>query len=1410
MSYNDYFDITYKHPEINQYTISDEIDGWKRTYPHKTFIELLKRTEQMLARSTPKNKHSIWIHGAYGTGKSQVAWALRSLLTCSDEEFDAYFDSYSKDGIAPLKSEGDLRTKLAGHRKSGKIVVASRFGSDTIDGPESLVQAIFDSLTEALDAANVPYDAGKTLRGGIVNWLEKKTNRDYFGALIKEEGYCHKGCFAGKSANDILATLKNDAAVVDNLVKEIRFLAQNEGITALRFSKDDLAAWIKEIIDSNNLKALILVWDEFSAFFKNNRTRLDTLQSFAELSASTPFNLVIITHFSSSILPDGDHAAEIIKDRFDPPVEIKMPENTAFELISDALKIKEAFRAEWELLADDLNERMQEPRKKVSKMLKDVPEEVFRSMLPFHPYAALTLKNIANLFDSNQRSMFTFISEPSEQMAFRWFIENHDPNNIDLLSVDMLWDYFYRTGKSKRGGTAVGKSNLDAQVCAILDVYPGIESKLDTNQQRVLKTVLMFQALAKKLNNPSEFLGTEENLRLAFEGVNGLETGAGISILYTLVNNYRILFTDEINGKKVYQAPMVAGGRDIIEIEKLKDHYLAQTKSKELIKNWPREEVLTLSKPLEVRFMVQLTTPDSFTLVLNQMLARDSQNYKMRALVVIGRNGDDAIAARDAITKALEEPRCVNVVFIDATSTELGTEEFEKWAEYQARSNYYAKKDQGQSGNANGEAEKVLSNWRDRISEGEFRVRTKRNPNGVICHSASEVSEEVELSVREKYPQTMEFTKGFPETLFNAATKSEVAAGVWGGCEHIPAGEKSGKMNLSGENSLLVGVKDVPEYWKKSPTLALSKVKAKLEQKLNSVFKAGGEGRIEFGEIIELLFDLGFMPYALHGYLIGYLLKEYANNSYRYSIDGTSVPLTTEKMTDGILNYFKKVNGIGGRYHEAFIEILTEEQRRFADLAKKVFHLEENASIDIVAQQLTVRVRDFQYPLWCFKVLPEAVELERYIDQFTILLNPANQKGVSLSNVATEIGKMAMHDQGIDEKLSQLLTKEKAQEAMNAWLDEYQSGEFRTMAKAINAIDPLADVRRCFGANGVWLWDVATGENEIAVLFRDYRIVCESTKKGFITQTNSFLSCLESWRDKVRNMRIPYATLVTLRPESKALLGLLKEIAGGGNLDQNDRRDLFFREITDRGELNREMIDGCLSLFKATYKDQLSGLDDQEMDNLYWTQLDKSSFIQDKPTYEKALVQKVTEIKSHQSRNKLLALWKAETGTETPADWSNKFKTPVMTMIPADSALIIPAKNAFATLNEKSPSIANVENALEFFCVHKEIFQMIGDGSGADKAFQMRLIGRYGKVLNNLDKVRERLSKNLGPDIYGWFFHPNCSNELRRLAESEYNLHCAELIKKRVDTMNADQAKEYLVQLVMDSLDVGLSILAKE
>ena len=149
---------------------------------------------------------------------------------------------------------------------------------------------------------------------------------------------------------------------------------------------------------------------------------------------------------------------------------------------------------------------------------------------------------------------------------------------------------------------------------------------------------------------------------------------------------------------------MATGGRDLQEIEKLKENCLQNTKTKELLKEWQREDVLRLSRPLEERFDIRLAGPDSFSQILGQLLAQDAKNYKMRAMIVVGRNSLDAVAAKEAISKALADPRSGNVVFIDATSMELDDGDFAKWAEYKARANWYARKDAQQSNNALSEA----------------------------------------------------------------------------------------------------------------------------------------------------------------------------------------------------------------------------------------------------------------------------------------------------------------------------------------------------------------------------------------------------------------------------------------------------------------------------------------------------------------------------------------------------------------------------------------------------------------------------------------------------------------------------------------------------------------------------------
>lgn len=84
-NYSEFFTVDESYyPEINPDSIKGDIDGWMKTWPHPTFIELLEKTERMLAREARGKKHCIWVQGAFGTGKSRVIWTIKELLGCSE------------------------------------------------------------------------------------------------------------------------------------------------------------------------------------------------------------------------------------------------------------------------------------------------------------------------------------------------------------------------------------------------------------------------------------------------------------------------------------------------------------------------------------------------------------------------------------------------------------------------------------------------------------------------------------------------------------------------------------------------------------------------------------------------------------------------------------------------------------------------------------------------------------------------------------------------------------------------------------------------------------------------------------------------------------------------------------------------------------------------------------------------------------------------------------------------------------------------------------------------------------------------------------------------------------------------------------------------------------------------------
>lgn len=358
LKYCEYFDVDEKYfPCIDESAINSGA-AWDTTYPHQTFIDLLTLTEKMLSGNTNR---SIWIHGAYGTGKSQCAYTLKKLLEVPESEVRAYWDKFE-----PLKKNPGLLEKFIGHKAQG-IVTAYRYASGSITTPQQLFFAVQESIKKALDSNEAPYKGENSLKESVIAWLEDPIHNQFMDALLQKPKWM--STFSQSSADEIINTLKKSSDV-SSLMDDIFGLAAEEGITALDLSADSLRDWILDIVDKNNIK-LVLIWDEFSDYFRQNSTSLGEFQKIVSICQEKPFYFIIVTHPLSSLAKNYDSGDKtnpwsVVQQRFD-KVEITLPDNIAFDLISHAFSIKPAAKAQWAQMVEDLNSDVTNARTAVIK-----------------------------------------------------------------------------------------------------------------------------------------------------------------------------------------------------------------------------------------------------------------------------------------------------------------------------------------------------------------------------------------------------------------------------------------------------------------------------------------------------------------------------------------------------------------------------------------------------------------------------------------------------------------------------------------------------------------------------------------------------------------------------------------------------------------------------------------------------------------------------------------------------------------------------------------------------------------------------------------------------------------------------------------------------------------------------------
>lgn len=1385
--YSDYLEVVDFPSEINPSSIKESSFDWKKTYPHKTFIDLLKATELMLSRQSSNCKKSLWIHGAYGTGKSRIVWTLKTLLECSEEDFNEYFS------CDELKNEADLREKLLWQRSSGKIITAYRYATGDIENFDDFILAIYNDVAAALKKAKVPYEGEDTLKGGIINWLEDDIHRNFFNNLIQKPEYRSFGSFAGKSADDILTKLKNPNAKPQELIRDILALAKKEGISTLSKTVDDLQKWLTDVIDQNHLKAIVFFWDEFSEFFRKNKNYLDTFQKFNELSNHKPFNMVIVTH--NALFDENDQDGRKVRDRFN-ETSIELPDSIGFNLIDHVIEVKKSKKKLWEDAIREIEDAVADSRRAVAKFVwKDEQKGIktLNGMLPLHPMAALMLKYISERFASNQRSMFNFIKNPDtdELQAFQWFINTHSPDmkiNEDdsLLTIDHLWNFFYEKGTDDYG-SAMGRSSLDTQIRNILDSFAQNENRLLSNDdKRVLKTILMMQAMSEKLHNQiALFLPTEENLELAFDGVGLGLTGRAKTIALRLVQE-NILFKKPIgNSKQVFAATVVSN--DSAKIAEIKENLRKQNDTTALVQNGGFADAIALTKSQSIRYKKIPVSLKDFTNTVNKITDErqtfDIKDFQIPLIMLFARTPDERAKLRKSLQEKLADERYDDLVFWDLTAATLSDDKYENLLEYKAQEEYYRPKELAQANNYSQLANGILKEWKDSIQKTPQTIYYKQKREGSNCQSTADVQKTLNDAVLKKHPLCFD---SFTLTeqmwaLSSSQPKSTVLLGIneqYGG---TIIKEKTESF-LNDNKQRLQDLKDV--------------LKAVIQPSLKK------EGRVSVGDLFDKLMDNGFMPCTVYAYLTGWLLREYADKSYRYSDGDSSNRMDSEKLAIILSEYIKhKVNPIS-RYKEKFIEILTPSQKAFVNLAHTIWGVSEDMSVEDVTFQVRSQLTKLDYPLWSINELDDSKGAEEFLGLLAQLAN-TNNSTENASNLVDKLGNMKIHKTDLVPQLKSLLTPENAKEGMRKFLSHFEDGILFQLAEEIQAPNVMLDVKRSFTRDGLWLWNQEVGEDVIQKLIVEYKIVA-LTNQMLSSKATSLDKAFHNWEEQIQTIKMPNATIAQFRPDVKALFKLFYD----RTTDElpNSRYPELLKTLQDSKDAYRKFEDQKMEVFKEAYSYHLNQLSDEEIRKLY-ADLPGNLFKLSAPEAEQIISQQAKLLQEAQLYFKLRALWKEKTGTESPREWSEKHRTPILIMVPDNERET--ARLYFNAVNQKPQSQNVVRDAIEYLSKDREYFKNLNDENKINEAFQSKIVRNYASLLDNPDEVRDELQNRCTTNCYDWDGNSSIISMIEKMGIARYRTQGRSKALQKVEQMNDEQIKKLLLWLVDNSVESGIKIMTE-
>lgn len=1396
-NYRYYFDIDPDYfPAVNEAVINSNHDMWKKFFPHDTFIKLVKNTVNVLDR---KQKLSIWVEGAYGTGKSHAVLTLKKLLDADESDVQEYFDKYGMDN--------DLCNNLLRIKNSGRVLTVHRYGSSNIRGDNDLVLAIQESIEKAFAVAGIENKGRDSLKEAVIRYLTDAENKQSFNVYVKGS---YAGLFGGDDVDAIVENLRTykDAAL-HALMDKIFKVARERQIRAFSMTASDLADWIKEVIEVNSLKAIVFIWDEFTEYFYNNSRNLTGFQELCELSETEPFYFILVTHVSSGLFHEGDKDFIKLNGRFvNPHSLISLPENIAFQLMGAAMEknTDKVVQDDWAEVTDELSDRTKESRKIVMG-IASIKEKEMLDILPIHPYTALLLKHISSAFDSNQRSMFDFIKNDrgDEIKGFQWFIDNFGPENDNpLLTIDMLWEFFYDKGRDL----------LAHDIRTVLDYFTRSQNqKLDADEKRILKTVLLLQAISQHAGDSVElFIPNEKNVDHAFEG-SDMDGGAAGRCAEKLVRD-KILFKKQLgNGKFQYNAYVneVSGA----ELDKFKDDIDRKTTSAlitELLTDKTTvTDALTLGGAMKLRYELKYVSAADFDQAIRALRNRENEfENKIPAVACFAKNDTEANAIAKKIRDAIKDGS-FNIVFIDATVTPFGQDGYSQYRNEMAQSMYQQGKDNTLATQYSNNAKDALKKWKNRIASGEFVVYTKKKPDGERATSMESLMAILQGINKEKFSDCLEGAYNVLPTMF---TPSSLKLGVECGATRTTRQTfSSGNVTTKLETALQDAWND-DRYWESHPNILISRIKKDIDEAIQKAFDDGG--RISIKSIYEIVQGkpYGFMPCNLSAFILGFVLREYIDGSYSWSDGLTNDSLNLDKLKEMVAEVINLQITPNARYKDKYIVAMTPEEKAFNEATSIAFGIPLHlcTSIEQTRERIRNKLKEYSFPIWTIKEIMPGIALKTeesvirsLIDCYCGIANSNNMGGSKTDNsIALEIGEICLKNKNASEDLKGLLTKENCTEGMKKYVADFEGGQLVELASEIGDNGQYINVLRGkFDADAAnWVWNIETAQQKIREVILEYKIISESSK--VIGKNITFTNTIREWCDKCGLIRISYAAAKNQFGGMESFMEMLCSIKRAGTILDSQKQKFLDLLVANAEGFNR-FYNNQVDLFKEVCAFYLDGFSDEEIRGLYQT-LPTGVFIDDKVAYTNMVDAKAKDYRSNLGNEQLKALWREKTKSASPIEWSRKHLMPILSLVP--DAEVQNARAAFGTLNRNHPDASSVEKAREYL-EKASFYKLMDDQTTLDRIFRDTIIKNYDVMLTDIDEVKGYLDSRITQEPYDWFGLPEVDKKLQQMAEAKYNQEGCTRALEKIDSMDDADVKRYLKELIKDNMTVGMEIIKR-